>query len=110
MEDNALSVLINFDRFFWIDRFNRISYCVDSRDQNQSFCLAAAHSGFLSNLTKHIALPSLASIQDLQSFVVPHLTSTTIFFEHYYRMYPFHRQMLSIFSWLNFVSFQQRFK
>jgi len=40
-----------------------IALVVDNRNQNQSFCLAAAaHKGFSSNLMKHTALSFLAAI------------------------------------------------
>jgi len=55
----------------------------ESHWQSQSFFLTAtAHSErFPFNPTRHTASLFLASIRILQSFVVPHLASITIFFE-----------------------------
>jgi len=59
-----------------------IALIVDSKDQNQSFCPTAHSERFPSNPTRHTVSLSLASVRALRLFVVPHLTSITIFFQH----------------------------
>jgi len=80
MMEDIWSILIAFPE--------SIALVIDSRDQNQLFCLAvAAHSErFPSNPTKYTALPSSTSI----FVIVPHFASNTIFFRTLLSLSTFH--------------------
>lgn len=83
MEDNTFSwsvrILVAFLK--WITPIA----LVDSRDQNQSFCLeAAVHDGrLLFSSIRHTASYFGVNLT-LRLFIVPDFVPTMIFFEHYY--------------------------